>query len=472
MVSPCSLRLAASCYAIQCVRKVLTSVIDGRNAAFLARECRYQEWVGLYYRDDVLPESLQPGYPRDTGDKALGIWCALLSGTDQFVEQTPEEVDEKIFLLRPYVFACAKYDITYAPTHHRRLPLGPGPEGPAAAATPAAQGAGQAQGGAAAAAAAADLATRSKAVPYKRFGYTWRRAPPHFVLGAYLVFLRMLERQPDRIPLSAASSTGFSTDSDTHTGGPGLFGVTRILPSIYHDREWQRNSVCQDPRSSPGLPALTFAGELNGFWRGKFLFFDFELYRQILAGDLRSLYTGTFAVQVAELELRETVVRVRKEDIGGDGPLLAAGFRDVEADQGDAEQARIKAGYGRQVLQENEYNTPDEPGWTKEILISGRVSAFPFSTFSCHSHQWGRQWLTDQCFTEFGPGWVRGRVRAWDGLVILAMQYHQHVMSKWLWRGYLHTGGHLIGRWRDSFTDEHLRGESSAASEYRFQANR
>jgi hypothetical protein len=38
---------------------------------------------------------------------------------------------------------------------------------------------------------------------------------------------------------------------------------------------------------------------------------------------------------------------------------------------------------------------------------------------------------------------VRGRIRAWDGLVILALEYPQHAMSKWLWRGYLHTGGHL-----------------------------
>jgi len=55
---------------------------------------------------------------------------------------------------------------------------------------------------------------------------------------------------------------------------------------------------------------------------------------------------------------------------------------------------------------------------------------------------------------------VRGRIRAWDGLVILALEYPQHAMSKWLWRGYLHTGGHLLGRWRDSVTDEHLRGMS------------
>lgn len=62
----------------------------------------------MYYQDDVLKDSMVPGYPKATGDKALGIWCALLSGTDAAVEQSAEEVDEKIFTLRPYVFACAK----------------------------------------------------------------------------------------------------------------------------------------------------------------------------------------------------------------------------------------------------------------------------------------------------------------------------------------------------------------------------
>lgn len=35
-------------------------------------------------------------------------------------------------------------------------------------------------------------------------------------------------------------------------------------------------------------------------------------------------------------------------------------------------------------------------------------------------------------------------------------------MGRWLWRGYLHTGGHLIGRWRDTFTPENLRGYEGA----------
>ena len=35
----------------------------------------------------------------------------------------------------------------------------------------------------------------------------------------------------------------------------------------------------------------------------------------------------------------------------------------------------------------------------------------------------------------------------------------KEVMGRWVWRGYLQTGGHLLGRWRDTFTPEHLRGE-------------
>ncbi len=35
-------------------------------------------------------------------------------------------------------------------------------------------------------------------------------------------------------------------------------------------------------------------------------------------------------------------------------------------------------------------------------------------------------------------------------------------MGRWLWRGYLQTGGHLIGRWRDTFTAENLRGYEGA----------
>jgi len=211
----------------------------------------------------------------------------------------------------------------------------------------------------------------------------------------YLSFFRLLERQPDRMGIKPGSST-FATPPETDPS-PGLFSVTRILPSIYHDREWQRNSVCQDPHTSPGLPALTFRGELQGFWRAKFLFYDFDMYRQILAGNMRGVYTGTFSEQAAEVEITETIVKIRQDELGGKGPMLFAGF-DVDDDEdGEAERERIMSGYGHEVWDGKDEE--DEEGWTKEILISGKAR------------------------TSWGAASLRGRIRAWDGLVIMAIKY-------------------------------------------------
>jgi len=196
--------------------------------------------------------------------------------------------------------------------------------------------------------------------------------------------------------LKPGSST-FATPPDSGPS-PGLFSVTRILPSIYHDREWQRNSVCQDPHTSPGLPALTFRGEFEGFWRAKFLFYDFDMYRQILAGNMRGVYTGTFAEHAAEMELKETIIRVKLEDVGGKGPMLCAGFdQEDEDDDDDSEQEKIIQGYGHEVW--DGVDETDKEGWTKEILLSGKAR------------------------TSWGLATVRGRVRAWDGLVILGVRY-------------------------------------------------
>lgn len=207
--------------------------------------------------------------------------------------------------------------------------------------------------------------------------------------------MRLLERQPGRMGLKPGSST-FATPPGMENG-PGLFSITRILPSIYHDREWQRNSVCQDPHTSPGLPPLTFRGELEGYWRAKFLFYDFDMYRQILAGNMRGVYTGTFSEQASEMEIKETIIRVRKEDLGGKGPMLYAGFDAEEAEGPEAEQAKIRAGYGHEVWDGEDES--DEEGWTKEILLSGRSR------------------------TSWGYSDIRGRVRAWDGLVMMSIAY-------------------------------------------------
>lgn len=314
----------------------------------------------------MLKDSLDPGFPVDSPTKALGIWTALLSGTDLFAERSATEVDEKIYMLRPYVFGCPKYEMLYAPWQHRRLPL-----------------------------CAKDCTEHTSmttySAPYTRFGHQHTRAPPFFILGSYLLFLRLVERHPGRIGIKPGS-TWFVAPADSrkssprpgsaagsvHNGysngntyDPGLFSKTHLMPSIYHDHEWQRNTTCQDPHTSAGLPPLTFLGKMQGYWRGNLLFFDFQSYRQMLDEGVTPLYTGTFATHAIEMEINETVIRVRSEDVGGDGPLLFAGFKDEDSDE---EVEKVAAGYGHQVLTGDEITAPEAPGWTKEILISGFVS--------------------------------------------------------------------------------------------------
>lgn len=339
---------------------------DQKNIKFLTERCNFQQWIMLYYSDDMLRDSLKKGLPIETAEKSLGILTACYSGADLFGEMSLAEIDEKIFMMRPYVFACFNYEMCYGPWQYKRLPLCK-PDCKDHAPLP------------------------SHCSHYNRFGHSHMRAPPRFSLPAYLAFLKLLERHPDRVGLKVVGNTFFQGEKR----GSGLFAWTHIMPSLYHDTEWQRNTTCQDPHTSPGLPPLTYYGRLQGFWRGNLLFYDFDSYRQMLAGNTAAVYTGTFSQHAVELELVETVIRIREEEAGGHGSVLYAGYSPDE--DTEEEQAYIRRGYGHQVLTGDDIYAREEPGWTKEILLSGGVR---------HSWGWSR---------------VRGRIRAWDGLMTLTV---------------------------------------------------
>ena len=73
----------------------------------------------------------------------------------------------------------------------------------------------------------------------------------------------------------------------------------------------------------------------------------------------------TFADRASEAELKETVIKVKVDQVGGKGPMLCAGFDDTYADE-EEEQTRIQAGYGWELCADD--HEVDQPGWTKEIL--------------------------------------------------------------------------------------------------------
>lgn len=381
--------------------KIWLTRADYRNLAFLTDECLFHKWILLEYNQNVLMESLKPGFPEIAPVKSLACWVTLVSTCDLFGERTPAEVDEKIFLLRPFVFGSAQYSFEYADWRYRKLPVCK-PE------------------------CKEHQPIAKQLAPYSRFGHSHMRAPPSVTISAYIIFFRLLTRHPDRMGIKP----GFTNFAEQPSRG--LFSETHLLPSLYHDLEWQRNSVCQDAHNGPGLPPLTFHNRLAGFWRGEMLFFDFEGYRQALGGNVHAVQTGTFHRNAVEIELEETVIRVPENEVGGRGKLINAGFGDEDS---EAELNFIRAGYGYKVLTGDELYAPEKPGWTKEILLSGR-----------HRCGWGN-------------ATIRGRIRAWDGLAILAVgEADQYPVGRWLLRGYVHVNGGFVGKWRDCLTPENRHG--------------
>jgi hypothetical protein len=210
------------------------------------------------------------------------------------------------------------------------------------------------------------------------------------------------------------------------------------LTSLQYDQDFVRAMSCASPVTSPGLPPLFYRRKLQGTWKGSYIFFDFEAYRRVLNGNLRSLYEGAYGHQECEWNITESVINVKCDKVGGSGSFLSAGFRiDQTAEEATAEARLSPEERGWEACEDE--NAPDRPGWTKEILLTGQAR-----------HSWG----TSEIY---------GRVRMWDGLVMMRQDFSHRAVGRWLYTGYIHAGGLLVGRWRDTFTPESQRGASKIA---------
>lgn len=146
------------------------------------------------------------------------------------------------------------------------------------------------------------------------------------------------------------------------------------------------------------------------------------------------MYEGAYGHQDCEWIISESVINVKYDRLGGSGSFLSAGFRiDQTAEEATAEARMTPDERGWEPCVDE--NAPDKPGWTKEILLTGQAR-----------HSWG----TSEIY---------GRVRMWDGLVIMRQDFSHRAVGRWLYTGYIHAGGLMLGRWRDTFTPENQRGE-------------
>jgi hypothetical protein len=78
---------------------------DGRNVHFLKDHCLVGKYIQTLYNHEFVAHLLDPGYSKDTVLRALLVWIAVFAHTDVYAEEHAAAVDEKIFVIRPFVFA-------------------------------------------------------------------------------------------------------------------------------------------------------------------------------------------------------------------------------------------------------------------------------------------------------------------------------------------------------------------------------
>ncbi|KAJ1031845.1 hypothetical protein NDA13_002231 [Ustilago tritici] len=413
---------------------------DGLNYEQLCW-AQLHSFLALHHAAYMLDGAVQPGYPSDAVHKALALHLVyLLTDPEQLAYEPRSEAVEMLFVLRPFVFAAHKFDAYMAPWTLRNLPQPTNSSSRSSNGTwhePA-----QAANGTSTATNPflADLTPKDRSCTIQHVCGPLRIASPILAQGACFSFFMKVEKDPAVLGMAALTDPD-EGPSETTIRQPAATRSPLSLTSLDHDKDATRLLACLDARQSPGLPPLFFKGMFEGIWEGRFSFFDFDSYREMLAGRMRSLYEGPFGEQPQIWKIREKLVKLGPAQLqGGKGNILAAGYTSAGASHGLdlATGAGDGKGKGKAYLPNDWEEYPryqDEDGSERyEILLSG----------TGHS-AWGR-------FV------VRGRVRSWDGMLIMTKEYRPDGRGKWLYRGYCVAGGKLVGRWRDTFTPENMYG--------------
>ena len=210
----------------------------------------------------------------------------------------------------------------------------------------------------------ADLSFHSRTCQMEHCGQTVTFIPPILSHAAVSIFFQRVELDPAAMGLSHLSSD--DRDENEGTGGwqlaqvfQGMSGAEpantpeeradrrrkrrilhdpSFLRSTHHDKDFARLIACIDPRSSIGLKPSFHAGDFEGAWEGRFSFFDFDSYRDMLAGLMSSLYEGPFGEQPQVWKLTERMVKLGQKDCkGGRGSILGAGYIGSQEEEDEEE---------------------------------------------------------------------------------------------------------------------------------------
>ena len=215
-------------------------------------------------------------------------------------------------MLRPYVFAAHRYELYYAPWTLPGLPIAE-PVNRVEGLTPGPF--------------IADLVPKSRVATIKLYGRTVLISPPILSHAAILRFFSKRSTSKDSV---AQLPTPFTTVYGSRielNPFEGILMMNRegeddgdddeemeeevevLRDSRQHDQDFQRLLTCYDPSICRGMKRSVWAGHWNGCWEGNFSFFDFDAFKDMLAGKSAALYNGSYGEQAQVWRLQETFIR-------------------------------------------------------------------------------------------------------------------------------------------------------------------
>lgn len=455
---------------------LLVLCTDGLNILQL-EWAQIRDYLYLHHSQDMLEAAYKPEYPRNTVDRALALHLNYLLTTPATnLAESQDESDERLFVLRPFVFAAHRvsrsekgcryfyltfchlsppplqFDPFFAPWVAKQLPI----HEDQAKTEPESMDQNPFF---------ASRRFRNENYIISHCGQEISICSPNSTQAACSSFFLKVEGDPavtalnpftnmmdlQQTMLGRGRRDWDEADEESPSYKPSSF------TSKDHDRDMKRLMSCQMPYKSLGLKTFHHLGQFEGSWEGRFAYFAFESYRDMLGGKLRSLYEGQFGEQPQVWKIKEHIIQLKSDEApGGEGDVLNSGYRDLNDEPTDREamslqQTRTLLREQRKARNDN-YDLPDdidhyptfndehytieemEDGDRYEILLSG----------TGHS-AWGRFVL-------------RGRIRSWDGMLIMTKEYRPDGRGRWLYRGYVVAGNRMVGRWRDTFTPEDMSG--------------
>ncbi|WVW78827.1 hypothetical protein I302_100789 [Kwoniella bestiolae CBS 10118] len=490
---------------------------DGKNIEHLVgpkATVNLPSFLELYHEQHFLAAAVEPGYPAETVGRSLAMWIAWLVGGSGPPDETPEQREERMFVLRPYVFAAQQYPLYFAPWVLPDLPLTK-PFLPSSIELN--------QDNVHLNPFIADLTPKSRSVVVEHFGRSLNLCPPFLAHAAILrFFYRRLgedgELDSDNDSIMGADTTispFMSLQNPNHHQAqgvpvrvndlvdgimPGTQGIILSNPasraptrptsptptardgrgflvgnSKLHDLDYQRLKSCFDPYASKGLRSTNWRNSWEGCWEGTFSFFDFDAFREMLAGHSRALYEGPYGEQAQVWRLTETYVRkegwvrptVEEEDeVDGEdeeeeeeevkglplnGPIVNAGFPSTEQPNtySNLASATAEAETLRQTIQQQ-----IEAIKGYEIVPTEELEEMLELSEEEQEEAGLEMLLTGTGHSAWGKFILKGRVRNWDGMASLVKEYAPDSRGKWIYRGYVLAGDIFVGRWRDTYTPE------------------